>query len=108
MILVALGGFFGAISRFLCSLIRANTFPLGTWLANSIGSLLLGYLAAHTTNSTWLLLGVGFCGAFTTFSTFSYEVMQFMLAKQYKHAIFYSVASFGCALLAIYVGLQIP
>ncbi|MBT3267639.1 fluoride efflux transporter CrcB [Candidatus Poribacteria bacterium] len=81
-LLVGTGGFFGAIGRFYvtaCMQGRSKGFPLGTLTVNVAGSLALGFLASLLAQRAlggahWrLVLGVGFLGAFTTFSTFSYE-----------------------------------
>src|SRR3954470_11065044 len=83
-ILVGLGGFVGANARFLVGRGVASAFdtgfPLGTFLINVSGSFLLGILGAVAAQKTSadsdalrLALGVGFLGAFTTFSTFEFE-----------------------------------
>lgn len=81
--LVAAGGAIGAVLRYLVSLgaVRAlgENFPFGTLIVNVIGSFLLGWLMASTGESEVLspdlklMLGTGFCGALTTFSTFSVQ-----------------------------------
>ena len=84
---VGIGGFFGAIARFAVAgwvQNRTNGFPYGTLTVNLIGSFLLGFLAMflleRTGTATFrLVVLVGFLGAFTTFSTFSYETA--MLAE---------------------------
>ncbi len=98
-ILLALGGIVGALCRYHgVRLIQAHipiAFPLGTFLVNLSGSFslgLLGGLAAH--HPTWplaslsLLIGTGFCGAYTTFSTFAFETMQLWQQAQYRSACF--------------------
>jgi CrcB protein len=80
--LVGVGGFFGAVGRFLVTeWIQARTanFPYGTLAVNLIGSLALGFLVTALAERVFagssfrLLAMVGFLGAFTTFSAFSYE-----------------------------------
>lgn len=80
---IGIGGFLGAISRFLVSkwmlLLLGSSFPYGTLTVNAIGSFLLGFLSLYFSKSFSTgelpIIGmlVGFLGAFTTFSTFSYE-----------------------------------
>ncbi len=80
MISVMLGGFFGAMCRFLISKALSSInkgFPFPTLIINSFGSFLLGIvLASEISQTVYQLIGIGFLGAFTTFSTFSYETLQ--------------------------------
>jgi CrcB protein len=77
VLLVACGAMIGAPLRFLAD--RALTrwiparFPWGTFAVNIVGSLILGVIAAAANPSVATLVGTGFCGALTTYSTFSYE-----------------------------------
>ena len=72
-LLVALGAAVGAPARLLVS--RAVPGPRGTLVVNVVGSLLLGLVAAAAPAS-YALVGVGFCGALTTFSTFALETVE--------------------------------
>ena len=78
--LIFLGGGLGSVARYLLGVaLPARTFPLGTWLANLIGCLLIGYLAqtlARDNAALRALCITGFCGGFTTFSTFSLDIVQ--------------------------------
>ncbi len=85
VLLVLLGGAVGAPSRYLLDRWvqsrHASTFPWGTFTVNVAGSLVLGLVAGGVAGSdgpAWLLsvLGTGFCGALTTFSTFSFETIR--------------------------------
>lgn len=85
--LVLLGGAIGAPLRYLTDLLvqsrHDSVFPWGTFLVNVTGSLVLGVLAGAATagvTPAWLLplLGVGVCGALTTFSTFGYETVRLL------------------------------
>lgn len=82
--MVLLGGAIGAPLRYLTDLFvqsrHEGVFPWGTFLVNVAGSMVLGVTAALVSSGTspWVfaLVGTGFCGALTTFSTFSYEAVR--------------------------------
>lgn len=111
LLLMALAGGLGAVSRFVVdSELRARTstsVPVGTLVVNLAGSLLLGMLAGATLNHGMdpdlrLVLGTGFCGGFTTFSTASLEVVRLVLAGRPGLALGYLVggAAACCAAAA--------
>ncbi|GAB6135310.1 fluoride efflux transporter CrcB [Thermococcus prieurii] len=89
--LVALGGALGALTRFYLSglLPVYRDFPVGTLLVNSVASFILGYLygllfwGIDVTPEWRLFLGTGFCGALSTFSTFSYETFSLLREREY-------------------------
>ena len=106
-LLVFVGGGFGSVARyFLGKWFNniENAIPYGTMLSNVLGSLLigivLGYLGktGNMSQSQSLLLATGFCGGFTTFSTFGLET--FNLAKEGQW-----LASFGNVGLSLILGL---
>ncbi|MEY8347653.1 fluoride efflux transporter CrcB [Bacillus cereus] len=99
ILLVAIGGFFGAIARFFISNVMkekyGNLFPYGTLFVNVLGSCLLGFLYGAKVSSTWLLLcGTGFMGAFTTFSTCKLEIVQLVHKREGQKAILYLIISY--------------
>lgn len=103
MIFVMIGGCFGAMSRFYIGKLlagKSTRFPVSTFAVNILGSFLLG-TAVNSELSTALygLIGIGFLGAFTTFSTFSYEALQLLLARRFPTAVLYIMSSiiFGFA-----------
>ncbi len=85
MLLVALGGAAGSVLRYWLGLLLAGwlgtAFPWGTLLINIGGSFIIGWLATGATpeaNTMRLLLMVGFCGGFTTFSSFSLQTLELL------------------------------
>ncbi|MBD9113659.1 MAG: fluoride efflux transporter CrcB [Ruminococcaceae bacterium] len=110
VIFVGLGGFVGAILRYLLGLIpvRQTPFPIITLCINVLGAFVIGLLAAlcekNKINSQPLLLflKVGLCGGFTTFSTFSLETYDLLSSGRTAPAILYALLSVGLCLLAIF------
>lgn len=116
MMLIGLFGGLGAVSRFALGnfVLRYSkaSFPFGTFLINIIGSMLLGVTSHFHMNhiistKIWLLFGLGYLGAFTTFSTFSFEAMQLLLSKKYKITILYVLLSSILCILSAYLGLNL-
>jgi CrcB protein len=113
--LVALGGALGSVSRFLLgpALQRAfsATFPVGTLFINILGSLILGFImrltveGVNVTPEARAFIAIGFCGGFTTFSTFSYEAMRLLEDGEGSRAALYILASVLLSLGAAFVGL---
>ena len=114
LILVFIGGGFGSVLRYIVGkyLNSPETgIPYGTFAANIIGSLLIGIilgLAAKnntlSSNQT-LLLATGFCGGFTTFSTFAYENHVLLKSGDFTSFAIYTIASFVIGFLAVFLGL---
>jgi CrcB protein len=108
---VALGAALGAPARYLTD--RAvqgwhdSVFPWGTLTVNLIGSLILGFLvaaAAHLSPALGAAMGTGLCGALTTYSTFSYEILRLLEDRARFYAGAYVVASLLGGLGAVGVG----
>ena len=114
---VGLGSMLGGISRYSMSLVTQNfvfmSFPFGTLISNIVGCLVIGFIAGigATTQvlstEMRLLLATGFCGGFTTMSSFVYELGQFVQDKEYFYASSYFVATLAGAGLAFVLGLVI-
>jgi CrcB protein len=104
-VLLGLGGACGSVARYRVgasfSRRETNAFPLGTFLINISGSFLLGILCGLRIQGNWyVLFGDGFCGAFTTFSTFSLESVRLLQGRaRRKFAAFVGLsllAGLGC------------
>jgi CrcB protein len=115
-LVVAAGGFVGAPSRYLLD--RAinrrveSDLPWGTFLVNISGSFLLGLLTGlslsnHLSSLAEALLGTGFCGAYTTFSTFTFETIRLLEVGQILDAALNAVVSLAVGLLGAGAGLAI-
>jgi fluoride exporter len=97
---ISMGGFIGAIVRYYVSTKLNKNYPIGTFLVNMIGSLLLGYLfGLGVSNHTYAFLGTGFCGAFTTFSTFKLESFQLIKEHRMSLSLFYFFLSYLLGIL---------
>ena len=111
---VAVGGALGCVSRYyLTALIQQRVgpdFPAGTLLINITGSFLLGFIMRYALQSgvvsaeTRVLLTSGFCGGFTTFSTYSYEAAMMLEDGEYGRAGLYIGASVALALVGTLLG----
>ena len=116
ILLVFLGGGFGSVLRYIIGKYLNNAengIPYGTFAANILGSLLigiiLGFAAKNDTlsqNQT-LLLATGFCGGFTTFSTFAYENHVFLKSGDFTSFALYTIASFIIGFLAVFFGMYL-
>jgi CrcB protein len=109
VILVAVGGFFGAVSRYGISNWMKKRFPsaipYGTLFINLTGAFLLGIIAGSgLQHSLTLLLGTGFMGAYTTFSTFKLENVQLGKQKQWGALLVYLGISYTAGILLAFLG----
>jgi CrcB protein len=112
---VGLGSMLGGVSRYGMTLLTQNyaalIIPFGTLISNLAGCLLIGVIAGigATTQvlstEMRLLLATGFCGGFTTMSSFVYELGQFIQDKEYFYASSYLVGTLAGAGLAFVLGL---
>ncbi len=116
LLLVFLGGGTGSVLRFLIGKYLNSTetgIPYGTFAANILGSLLIGIilgLAAKNdslSQNQTLLLATGFCGGFTTFSTFAYENHVFLKSGDFMSFAMYTIASFVIGFLAVFFGMYL-
>jgi CrcB protein len=112
-LLILIGGFFGAILRYLIGLSihpLSNGFPIQTFLINIIGCFFLGFFLpmakVKLKPEYTLLIGTGFTGAFTTFSTFSLENVALMDAKKFLLSLVYIISSLVIGISLAYLGFK--
>ncbi|MBW3491897.1 fluoride efflux transporter CrcB [Bacillus mycoides] len=111
-LLVATGGFFGAITRFAISnwfkKRNKTPFPIATFLINITGAFLLGYIIGNGVSTEWqLLLGTGFMGAFTTFSTLKLESIQLLNRKKIYTFLLYLSTTYIIGILFAFLGMKL-
>lgn len=111
---VALGAAFGGVARYwIADAVQQRAglaFPLGTLVVNVSGSILLGFLMRYALQSAGVtpevraLLTTGFCGGYTTFSTFSYENAMLLESGAYGRVGLYILASVVLSLAGTFLG----
>ena len=113
VLFVFIGGGVGACLRFLLTIILPNssyTFPWATFIANMLGCLLIGLISGWLIKSELIrsdlsfLLLTGFCGGFTTFSTFSHESYTLFKTNQYTQLFLYNASSIFFGVLLVGIG----
>lgn len=113
ILLVAFGGALGSTLRYLISLIFiSKKFPFSTLTVNIVGSFLIGLLIAYSlknsVSSYWqTILVVGFCGGFTTFSAFSWDVISMLQNGRYSIAFIYVLAMLIISILFTFIGFNL-
>jgi fluoride exporter len=113
---VALGGAIGSIDRFWCSGLVAGTFgqtfPWGTLVVNVVGSFIIGFTATLTgpdgrlfvPSDARIFVMVGFCGGFTTFSSFSLQTLTLVQDREWLQAGGNIVLSFVLCMISVWLG----
>src|SRR5262252_8693196 len=115
ILLVGIGGFVGSVSRYLVAVLFAaqvsSVFPFATLIVNVVGCFIIGILFAlsdrgNILSPEWrILLTTGFCGGFTTFSTFSYESIRLIQDGELFYLGLYVVLSVVIGFGATYLGI---
>ena len=116
LLLVFIGGGLGSVCRYLISEItyfKKLIFPYPTLLTNLLGCFLIGLILgwsiknSNIDSSLIILFTVGFCGGFTTFSSFSYESLTLINNNQLLNLFIYIFSSILIGIFAVFVGLKI-
>ncbi len=114
ILLVGFGGFAGSVARYFVSRLNLSidfySIPIGTLTVNIVGSFIIGFLVGIADKSMLmphelrLLLMVGFCGGFTTFSSFTNENLMLMHNGQLLSILLYTGISIFFGFIAVYIG----
>ncbi|MDD4632352.1 MAG: fluoride efflux transporter CrcB [Proteiniphilum sp.] len=118
LLLVGIGGGIGSMLRFVTSrlavrFIHHEWLFVGTFIANVVGCLLIGLfsgliLSHHTYNQSFrLMMIVGFCGGYTTFSAFAFENLRLIEMNQWGLFTLYTSASIVLGLLSVWAGMRL-
>ena len=116
LLLVAAGGAIGSSLRYITSIsfkFILPDYPLGTLFVNVLGSFLIGFLIqlieTKISSKEFIkyFMIIGFLGSYTTFSTFSFEVLEFYSSNKIIHSFAYVILSFSLCILGAYFGYNI-
>ena len=116
ILLIFVGGGLGSVCRYLISEIvffKKFNFPYPTLVTNLIGCLLIGLALgwsiknSNSDSSLVIMVTIGFCGGFTTFSSFSQESLVLINNSHYNYLFFYVLSSVLIGILSVFLGLKI-
>jgi fluoride exporter len=117
LLIIGFGGGLGSIARYLTGTVINKLFtiqfPIGTFVANAVGCLAIGIVYGLSERYAWFspewrfFLATGFCGGYTTFSTFAFENLNLLQTNQFGTFAVYSLSSFITGLLAVWIGLYL-
>ncbi len=116
LIFVFLGGGLGSCCRYALALLlnqAESPFPLGTFTANALSCVFLGFATVFVlsnlnfSDEVRLIIMVGFCGGFSTFSTFDNELLGLIKNGKIYHALIYGGTSILVGLLALLLGIKL-
>ncbi len=115
MLIVGTGGFIGSVMRYLVQVFvekgMTTTFPWGTFIANVVGSFIIGIVfglaeKGNVLSAEWrMFLAVGICGGFTTFSSFAYNNLNMIKEHSFLQLLWNVGGSLFFGILAVYLGI---
>ncbi len=115
--ILGFGGFLGTIGRYFTGHWLqqwiSSSLPIGTFVVNIVGSFFLGFIYAIAEKNQWaspelrLFFTVGFCGGFTTFSTFSFDLLRLGTDYGLIYPLCYALASVTLGFLAVWGGTMV-
>lgn len=115
ILIVGTGGFIGSVMRYLLQIFvekdLTSTFPWGTFIANILGSFIIGIVFAlaekgNVLSAEWrMFLAVGICGGFTTFSSFAYNNLTMLKEHSFGQLLWNIGGSLFFGILAVYLGI---
>lgn len=115
-LVVGIGGFIGAVCRYLIGLIplkEGTIFPIKTFIINVLGCFIIGIITALAAKNNSLnprivlFLKVGICGGFTTFSSFALETSDLMKSGNTDISLLYIILSIALGILAVFAGQKL-
>lgn len=114
ILLVGVGGLVGSVLRFLIAWATAgcSKYPVGTLLVNVVGCVAAGLVVGFAERQDWapgvrLFLAVGFCGGFTTFSSFAVENVHLLQERELAAFLIYNALSFALGLGGVVAGINL-
>lgn len=119
LLCIAVGSALGGGARYFLDVLALEFsgvgFPVSTMLTNVSGSLLIGWFAGRwaivgaqrASAQRWDFWVTGFCGGYTTFSTFSWQILEMIQSGHGQVAGFYAAASVGLGVVAVWVGMSL-
>ena len=116
ILLIFIGGGLGSVCRYLVSeiiFLKKFDFPYPTFISNVLGCFLIGLALgwsiknSELNSSLIILFTVGFCGGFTTFSSFSQEVLTLINNNQFFYFLSYLILSITIGVLFVFIGTKI-
>ena len=107
LLFVVFGGAFGALARYGVVYVLSLNSYMAVIAVNFVGSFIIGYLYPMNQTQLWLFLAIGFCGAFTTFSTFSLDAVRLIQQGALFNSLIYIILCNALCLIGCYLGFTL-